>query len=181
MFRCALKKDCLAYIIFNGGSSSNYPEWYREVTEDNIYEDEFRFSVAVNINKIPNDVYVWSDVLIEGYDAFVRNHKGKVTRTDVMLLEEEFVEVADGTIALYEDTLEYLLIERNTTIFPDWYPQLYFNYKDTIDELIDSFGEAVILAKMDEENGDYFIITSLEDFKKEYFFFGHGIEWDKFE
>ena len=181
MFRCALKKDCLAYVIFNGGSSSNYPEWYREVVEDSVYEDEFRYSVAVNIDKIPNDVYVWSDVLAEGYDVFVRNHKGKVTRTDITLLESEFVEVADGTIALYEDTIEYCLIDKNTTTFPDWYPELYFNYKDTIDEVVNLFGEAAVLAKIDEENGNYFIITNVDDFKKEYFFFGHGIEWDKFK
>lgn len=182
----ALKGDCVAYIIFSGGSSADYPQWYREFVENSTYEDEYRYWVAVDITRMsrttPEDMYEWSDVLVEGYDVILRNSRGEIRRTNIDNIDRFFVDVADGTLALTTHVVEYVIFDGHPkTIYPDWFVELYNNYiKSKVDTGLLTAPFVVLRKDGFGEDLDEHQLIDYDLFKKLYFYHGNGIPWDDF-
>lgn len=184
----ALKSRASAYIIFQGGSSGAYPRWFSESIEQHTYLNEYGYHVA----ELPYRRYVvkdggllyWDDLLVEGYDIFIRNHQGSIRRIDMDILEESYEVIADGTIAYRDDCVEYVIFykEMPDRIYPEWFVNFYV---ETLKEKVEndpSFPEAVVvLYKVGGGRNLNYQILDVDLFQKNYFYSGNGIDWEGFE
>lgn len=185
MFYCALKSDCMAYVIFTGvANPGSYPQWYAKMIARQAYINEYNYFVVTDVANIHKELIPWEDTLTEGYDVFLCNKVGKVLRSNIYDLDNKMIEVADGTVALNDRCLPYVIynggdIER----YPDWFQNFYTN---TLRNIMTKKVELPIVVVMREvwTNDDIldvkYQIINYDLFKKHYFFQGHGINWNGF-
>lgn len=182
---CALKKDCMAYFIFNGMENEGaYPEWYANTISKETYLNEYQYYVFVGGKVKGSEKIPWDDVLTEGYDVFLRNKIGNVMRTNIYQLDHTIIEVADGTVALSSDCVPYAIYNGGDPyMYPIWFQDFYFN---TLKNIMTDKVELPIVVLMKEEMVDKEVeskyqILDFDLFKKNYYFQGKGIDWNGFE
>lgn len=135
-----------------------------------------------NINK---ELIPWEDLLTEGYDVFLRNKVGKVIRSNIYDLDRKMREVADGTVALIENCLPYVIYNGgDIDKYPEWFQDFYYNtLKNIMTKKVELPIVVVMRETWDDENtleAKYQIIE-YNLFKQHYFFQGHGIDWNGFK
>lgn len=185
MYYCALKSDCMAYNIFTGvARPGSHPKWYVDIFDKQAYMNEYNYFVVTDINSINRELIPWEDTLTEGYDVFLRNKVGKILRTNIYELDSKTIEVADGTVALKESCLPYVIFNGgDIEKYPDWFQDFYTN---TLKNIMTEKVELPIVVVMREvwTNDDIldvkYQIIEYKLFKKHYFFQGHGIDWNGF-
>lgn len=185
MYYCALKSDCMAYMIFTGvANPESHPVWYTDMFEKQTYMNEYNYYVITNIQDINKGLIPWEDTLTEGYDVFLRNKVGDVRRSNIYDLDDKMIEVADGTVALNENCLPYVIYNgSDIEKYPDWFQDFYTN---TLRNIMNEKVELPMVVVMRETwNGDDILdvkyqIIEYELFKQHYFFQGHGIDWNGF-
>ena len=96
----------------------------------------------------------------------------------------KMIEVADGTVALVDNCLPYVLCNGgDIEKYPDWFQDCYNN---TLKNIMTAKVELPIVVVMRErwDGNDTldvkYQIIEYELFKKHYFFQGYGIDWDGF-
>ena len=185
MYYCALKSDCMAYIIFTGAvNPGNCPKWYTDMFARQAYMNEYNYYVITDVKDIYKEAIPWEDTLTEGYDVFLRNKVGKVLRTNIYELDNKMIEVADGTVALSDSCLPYVIFNGgDIEKYPDWFQDFYYN---TLKNIMTEKVELPIVVVMretwdDEDTLDVkYQIIEYNLFKQHYFFQGHGIDWNGF-
>lgn len=184
MLYCALKSDCMAYMIFTGRvDPANQPAWYVDMFDKNSYENEFNYWVISDIKSLNDELVPWEDTLTEGVDVFLRNKVGNIRRTDIYQLDSRMIEVADGTVALSENCLPYVIFTGgDPDKYPEWFQDFYYNTLKNImkDNIVLPI---VVLMKEkwdDDELEVRYQIVEFELFKQNYYFQGAGINWDAF-
>lgn len=127
----ALFNDVTRFVIFEGGASTYYPDWFVEFIEDNTYEDEYRYTMLYPRDVRPGVVRehyhriagpkIWPDELIEGEDVFLLNNMDDVYRISLEDFDKYYNEVAYGVAALKVDCIEYVHYVSDYDMFPDWF------------------------------------------------------------
>lgn len=183
MLYCALKSDCMAYMIFTGRVDvATQPAWYVDLF-DNSYENEFNYWVITDIESINKELIPWEDTLTEGVDIFLRNKVGSVRRTDIYQLDNNMIEVADGTVALSSDCLPYVIFNGgNIDTYPEWFQDFYYNtFKNIMTDRVQLPVAILMKERWDGEELDIkYQIVEFELFKKNYYFQGRGIDRNRF-
>ena len=185
MYYCALKSDCMAYMIFAGvANPGRYPKWYADMLARQAYLNEYNYYVIAGVRGIHQENIPWEDLLTEGYDVFLRNKVGKVLRSNIYDLDNKMREVADGTVALIESCLPYVIYNGgDIEKYPEWFQDFYYN---TLKNIMTKKVELPIVVVMrerwvDEDTLDAkYQIIEYKLFKQHYFFQGHGIDWNGF-
>lgn len=183
MARCALKSDCVAYFIFDGGSSKEYPSWYADLLSDKAFVNEYRYWAIAGVDA-RRDFSIWDDTLTEGYDVFLRNKVGNVMRIDIDELEVNYETIAPGTAAMYDDCIDYVIFTGETdSVYPEWFGDFYYNtLKYYINDKI-TYPFVVLRKEFEDEDGDLdtkYQVVEYNLFKDNYFYKGHGIPvWEK--
>lgn len=114
----ARKEDCMHFVIFHGGTSGEYPWWFRSYMDDHIYQDEYRYSAILNTE---TDFRSWPHHLIEGWSVFLRNRERQIMETSSDVFEENFEVIAGTLAARKEDVIEYIVYTGEDGIYPDWF------------------------------------------------------------
>ena len=184
MYYCALKSDCMAYIIFTGvANPESYPKWYTDMIAKQAYINEYNYYVITDVRDLYRETIPWEDTLTEGYDVFLRNKVGNVLRTNIYELDNKMIEVADGTVALKEECLPYAIYNGgDIEKYPDRFQDFYNN---TLKNIMTAKVELPIVVVMRERWSNdaldvKYQIIEYELFKKHYFFQGYGIDWNGF-
>ena len=184
MYYCALKSDCMAYIIFTGvANPESYPKWYTDMIAKQAYINEYNYYVITDVRDLYRETIPWEDTLTEGYDVFLRNKVGNVLRTNIYELDNKMIEVADGTVALKERCLPYAIFNGgDIEQYPDRFQDFYNN---TLKNIMTAKVELPIVVVMRERWSNdaldvKYQIIEYELFKKHYFFQGYGIDWNGF-
>lgn len=171
MPKCAIKKYCMAYSVFVGGYTAEevLPNWLK-YAYDTIYEDEYRYWVSNQIKLIGSYSVPFDEVLLEGYDVFLRNFKGKVSRIKEPQFDEELEIIADGTVANKKYCQDYFIYS------PD---KPFYDYQEEEQYVIDKFfpADVTVFIKTGE---DKYIEMPYALFCDRYYFLGNGIDWNKF-
>lgn len=183
---CALKSDCMAYHIFTGVvNPESHPKWYVDIFNKQTYINEYNYFVLTDIANINKELIPWEDLLTEGYDVFLRNKVGKVIRSNIYDLDRKMREVADGTVALIDNCLPYVIYNGgDIDKYPEWFQDFYYN---TLNNIMTKKVELPIVVVMretwvDENTLDTkYQIIEYNLFKQHYFFQGHGIDWNGFK
>lgn len=184
MYYCALKSDCMAYVIFTGvANPGSYPKWYSEMFARQAYMNEYNYYVIHDVKDIHKEIIPWEDTLTEGYDVFLRNKVGKVLRSNIYDLDNKMIEVADGTVALNASCLPYVIYNGgDIEKYPDWFQDFYTNTLRNI--MLDNVVLPIVVIMREIWEDDTldvkYQIVEYELFKKHYFFQGHGIDWNGF-
>lgn len=184
MYYCALKSDCMAYIIFTGvANPESYPKWYTDMIAKQAYINEYNYYVITDVRDIYRETIPWEDTLTEGYDVFLRNKVGNVLRTNIYELDNKMIEVADGTVALKESCLPYAIFNGgDIEQYPVWFQDFYNNtLKNIMTAKVELPMVVVMRERWTNDTLDVkYQIIEYELFKKHYFFQGHGIDWNGF-
>lgn len=171
MPKCAVKRTCMAYSVFVGDRTAEtvLPKWLKDAY-DSVYEDEYRYWVTAKIKLIGGGLVPFDEVLLEGYDIFLRNFAGRVMRITLDQFNSDLEMIADGTVARKQDAYSYFVYSEKTPI------------EDYGDE------ERYIIETRKPKDSDVFIRTGEGKynhmpycvFRDRYYFLGNGIDWDKF-
>ena len=184
MYYCALKSDCMAYSIFTGvARPGSHPKWYTDMIAKQAYINEYNYYVITDVRDIYRELIPWEDTLTEGYDVFLRNKVGNVLRTNIYELDNKMIEVADGTVALKESCLPYVIFNGgDIEKYPDWFQDFYSNtLKNIMTEKVELPIVVVMRERWSNDTLDVkYQIIEYELFKKHYFFQGYGIDWNGF-
>ena len=161
----------MAYSVFIGGHTAEevLPNWL-QYAYDTIYEDEYRYWITNQIKLIGSYSVPFDEVLLEGYDIFLRNFKGKVMRIKAPQFDSDLEIIADGTVANKKYCQEYFIF---STDLP------YDEYQEQEQYVIDKFFpmEDTVFIKTGENK---YIEMPYAIFADRYYFLGSGIDWDKF-
>lgn len=184
MHYCALKSDCMAYIIFTGEASpESHPKWYADMFARQAYMNEYNYYVVNDID-IHKEIIPWEDTLTEGYDVFLRNKVGKILRSNIYEVDDKMMEVADGTVALRESCLPYVIYNGgDIDQYPEWFQDFYYNtLKNIMTEKVELPIVVVMRERWSNDNtlDAKYQIINYSLFKQHYFFQGYGIDWNGF-
>lgn len=126
--RCALKRDCVEYVLFQGGCSDEYPSWFADLVTNGFYENEYRYwCVDPNLVRDHN-LSIWSDILTEAWDVFLKNSSGEIMKTDIEYFDKVFLQVAENTAAPTDSVMEAVVYSGDPqAVYPDWFSGFMMN------------------------------------------------------
>lgn len=114
----ARKEDCMHFVIFRGGTSGEYPHWFRSYMDEYIYQDEYRYSAILDTD---NNFRSWPRHLTEGWTVFLRNGRRQIMETTFDVFEWYYEHIAGTLVAKIEDVVDYVVYEGEHGIYPDWF------------------------------------------------------------
>mgnify|MGYP001340674138 FL=1 len=118
----ALKKHVVAYVIFKG--LDEYPKWFTNEVMPYIAEDEFKYYILMSsgdpsndrISIYPSEEYKQEFKLTEGYDVFIKNHRGDVLRMNLQTFHKHYTEISDEIAALNRYIMTYCWVSDGNLI-----------------------------------------------------------------
>lgn len=170
-----LKQYAVDYVIFEGTSYPDYPDWFMDKVLHYVVKNEYGCSILMNspVDIYPEEHYEQELMLVEEWDVFVLNRQGDVRRIEYETFYKHYEEIAENVAALNRDAIRYTIYEGYGDIVPEHFgvsagqPQIIDHMVEAMNDMgQDLLGSYAVVILLNNRNETKYL--SIEDFNNHY-------------